>query len=119
MSGLCRIVADPVRYAKGVASIVWRGMVQPTATTRFQLNQFFADTQKAEGLAAYKADPSTYLNRYALETELRAAIERKDIAAMYQAGANPYLLRFFCVNMGVSEPDYLSALHAMKEDRDG
>jgi protocatechuate 4,5-dioxygenase alpha chain len=90
--------------------------VQPTVTTRFQLNQFFADTQKAEGLAAYRADPKTYLARYTLDPELRAAIERKDIAAMYRAGANPYLLRFFCVNMGVTEPDYLSALHGMKED---
>lgn len=82
---------------------------------RYWINKLFYDTQKADGLAAYQAEPGRFLNRYPLSPELRAAVERNDIGALYRAGANPYLLRFYCVNMGVSEEDYLSALRALQE----
>jgi protocatechuate 4,5-dioxygenase alpha chain len=42
-------------------------------------------------------------------------VEANDIGAMYQAGANPYLLRYFCVNMQVPEPEFLGALAALRE----
>ena len=82
---------------------------------RYWLNQFFHETQKAEGLAAYRANPSVHLDRFALSVPLRQAVEGIDIASMYRAGANPYLLRFFCVNMGIREPEYLAAMHAIDE----
>jgi protocatechuate 4,5-dioxygenase alpha chain len=81
---------------------------------RVRINQFFFDVQKAEGLAAYGRDRDAFLTHYAFSPDLRAAIERDDIAAMYHAGANPYLLRFYCVNRGVAEPLYLQAMHAMR-----
>jgi len=83
---------------------------------RVLINQLFYAVQKAEALTAYRRDPGAYLDRYAFSPELRAAIERTDIAAMYRAGANPYLLRFYCVNMGIPEGDYLAALHAMQPE---
>jgi hypothetical protein len=83
--------------------------------SRYWLNQFFADTQKSEGLAAFKSDPQAYLDHYQLSAELRDAVASVDVGALYQAGANPYLLRFFCVNIGVSETEYLGALRALKE----
>jgi protocatechuate 4,5-dioxygenase alpha chain len=81
---------------------------------RVLINRLFYEVQKSDGLAAYRADRGAWLDRYDFSPELRAAIERTDIAAMYRAGANPYLLRFYCVNQGVSEGDYLSSLHAMQ-----
>ncbi len=81
---------------------------------RVLINRLFYDVQKPEGLTAYRADRDAWLDRYDFSPELRAAIERTDIAAMYRAGPNPYLLRFYCVNQGVSEGDYLRALHSMQ-----
>ena len=82
--------------------------------SHYWLNQFFSETQKAEGLSAFRADPQAYLQRYQLSPELQEAVMRVDVATMYQAGANPYLLRFFCVNMGVPESAYLDALHGLR-----
>jgi protocatechuate 4,5-dioxygenase alpha chain len=85
---------------------------------RYWINKLFYDTQKADGLAAYKADPGRFLDRYPFSAGLRAAVEGTDIGALYRAGANPYLLRFYCVNMGVSEDDYVRALHALRVTSD-
>jgi protocatechuate 4,5-dioxygenase alpha chain len=89
------------------------------ATRRDQvlINQLFYDVQKADGLAQFRADPEAFLDRYAFSPEVRAAIAHTDIGAMYRAGANPYLLRFFCVNLGVPEQEYVAALHAIREQR--
>ena len=81
---------------------------------RVLLNQFFYDVQQADGQAAYREDRGLVLNRYAFSPALRTAIETTDIGALYQAGANPYLLRFYCVNLGVPEPEYVQALHALR-----
>lgn len=82
---------------------------------RMLINQFFYDVQKAEGLDAFRSGRESYLDHYDFSPELRAAIVRTDIAAMYRAGANPYLLRFYCVNQGVPEGEYVQALHAMRD----
>jgi len=87
------------------------------ATRRDQvlINQLFYDVQKVDGLAQFRADRDAYLDRYAFTPEVRAAIEHTDIGGMYRAGANPYLLRFFCVNLGVPEQEYVAALHAIRD----
>ena len=87
------------------------------ATRRDQvlINQLFYDVQKAEGLAQFRSDRGAYLDRYPFSPQVRAAIEGMDIGSMYRAGANPYLLRFFCVNLGVGEQDYVAALHAIRD----
>jgi protocatechuate 4,5-dioxygenase alpha chain len=86
-----------------------------SSTDRYYLNKLFYDTQRAEALAAYRDDPESFLKAYRLSPEVRAAVEANDIGAMYQAGANPYLLRYFCVNMQVPEPEFLGALAALRE----
>ena len=82
----------------------------------YLLNKLFYDTQQAETMAAYRGNADGFLDGYGLSAELRAVVERNDIGAMYRAGANPYLLRYYCVNMGVPEPDFLGALAALKDE---
>lgn len=82
----------------------------------YLLNKLFYDTQQADTMATYRRDADAFLDGYGLSPELRAVVERNDIGAMYRAGANPYLLRYYCVNMGVPEPDFLGALAALKDE---
>ncbi len=86
-----------------------------SSSDRYYLNKLFYDTQRPEALAAYRQDPASFLAAYPLSADLRAAVERNDIGAMYRAGANPYLLRYYCVNLGVPEPEFLGALAALRE----
>jgi protocatechuate 4,5-dioxygenase alpha chain len=86
-----------------------------SSTDRYFLNKLFYDTQRAETLAAYRQDPAAFLDAYRLSPEVRAAVAANDIGAMYRAGANPYLLRYYCVNMQVPEPEFLGALAALRE----
>lgn len=82
----------------------------------YMLNKLFYDTQLAETMAAYRQNVEVFLDGYELSPELRAVVERNDIGAMYRAGANPYLLRYYCVNLGVPEPEFLAALAALKDE---
>lgn len=82
----------------------------------YLLNKLFYDTQQVETMATYRHNADAFLDGYGLSPELRAMVERNDIGAMYRAGANPYLLRYYCVNMGVPEPDFLGALAALKDE---
>ena len=79
----------------------------------YVLNKLFYDTQQPDLLDSYRRDPSAFLDDYPMAPELRAAVERNDIGEMYRAGANPYLLRYYCVNLGVPEPEFLGALKAV------
>ena len=80
----------------------------------YLLNKLFYDTQQAAVMSAYRANAEAFLDGYALSQGLREAVVRNDIGALYKAGANPYLLRYYCVNMGVPEPEFLGALAALK-----
>jgi protocatechuate 4,5-dioxygenase alpha chain len=88
-----------------------------SSTDRYYLNKLFYDTQRGERLAAYRQDPGAFLDGYRLSPGVRAAVESNDIGAMYRAGANPYLLRYYCVNMQVPEPEFLGALAALREPK--
>ena len=79
----------------------------------YVLNKLFYDTQQPQVLAAYRRDRGAFLDGYPMTADLRAAVERNYIAEMYRAGANPYLLRYYCVNLGVPEPEFLGALKAV------
>ena len=85
-----------------------------SSSDRYYLNKLFYDTQRAETLAAYRQNPAAFLQSYPLSPTVRAAVDVSDIGAMYRAGANPYLLRYYCVNMGVPEPEFLGALAALR-----
>jgi protocatechuate 4,5-dioxygenase alpha chain len=66
----------------------------------------------------FRADPDAYCRDMPLSADAREMIVANDIGRLYLAGANPYLLRAHCLNLGVSEDDYLGALRAVAEEAD-
>lgn len=82
----------------------------PTAEA-YGLNKvLFELHHKAADLVDYRSDAQAYLGRYDLTPRVRAAIAGNDIAALYLAGANPYLLRAHCIGMRIPEAVSLAAL---------
>jgi hypothetical protein len=78
----------------------------------YWLSKLFFDLQSSPALGeAYRADRRTVLARYPLAPEVRAAIERDDIAALAPR-VNPYLLRFYFVVAGMPEAEFLRRVRA-------
>ena len=85
----------------------------PTAEA-YGLNKvLFELHHKPDDLAAYLDDKEVYLDRYTLTDRARAAIRDNDVAVLYLAGANPYLLRAHCIGMKIPEPVSVGALKAL------
>lgn len=64
--------------------------------------------------ARFFADPAAYIAAQDNLTPRAAdALVRTDIAALYQMGTNPYLLRAYCLQLRVDEQVYLGALRAL------
>lgn len=80
---------------------------------RYGVNRFLYDLQAPERAAAFQRDARAVLDGYPLAPATRQAIERGDIAALYQAGANPYLLYFCASTLGVAPGEVAHALHAL------
>ena len=88
----------------------------PTAEA-YGLNKvLFELHHRPDDLAAYKRDQETYLDRYTLTPRARNAIRDDDVAALYQAGANPYLLRAHCIGMAIPEAVSIGALRSLARE---
>lgn len=87
----------------------------------YQINRILYDVQHdREEEARYFADPKAYVAAHdGLNDDTRKALEQTDIGALYLLGANPYLLRAYCLQLRVPEPDYLAALQAVGEKGNG
>jgi hypothetical protein len=64
--------------------------------------------------AAWRKDKRPILDRYPLRPEIRAAVLADDMAVLGRH-VNAYLLRFYFGLCGMSEPELLARLHALKE----
>ena len=74
----------------------------------YWLSKLFFDLQSTPQLGAeYRADRKKILDRYPLKPEVRAAVEKDDVAYL-AARVNPYLLRFYFVVCGMPEGEFLS-----------
>lgn len=74
----------------------------------YWLSKLFFDLQSSAALGAeYRAGRKKVLDRYPLKPEIRAAVERDDVAAIAPR-VNPYLLRFYFVVAGMPEQEFLS-----------
>jgi|GEM_PF-496750 len=69
-------------------------------------------------IAAWRQDRRPILDRYKLRPEIRAAVLADDIAVLVRH-VNAYLLRFYFGLCGMSEPELLARLHALKEHHHG
>jgi len=73
----------------------------------YWLSKLFFDLQSSPPLGEeYRADRRKILDRYQLRPEVRAAVERDDVAFL-AARVNPYLLRFYFVVAGMPEAEFL------------
>lgn len=62
----------------------------------------------------YFANPRGFIDGFASLTPRAAeALAANDIGKLYLLGANPYLLRAYCLQLRVPEQDYLDALRAV------
>ncbi|HZR71186.1 MAG TPA: hypothetical protein VFB01_19265 [Burkholderiales bacterium] len=74
----------------------------------YWLSKLFFDLQSTPALGAeYRADRAKVLDRYPLKPEVRAAVDKDDVAFL-AARVNPYLLRFYFVVCGMPEGEFLS-----------
>lgn len=67
-------------------------------------------------IAAWRQDRRPFLDRYPLRPEIRAAVLADDMAVLGRH-ANAYLLRFYFGLCGMSEPELIARLHALKEPK--
>ena len=77
----------------------------------YWLSKLFFDLQDAATAAEYRAGRGKVLDRYELKPEVRAAVERDDVAYVAKL-VNPYLLRFYFHAAGMPEEDFLRNIRA-------
>lgn len=79
----------------------------------YWLSKLFFDLHSSPSLGeAYRADRRRVLDRYPLQPDVRAAVERDDVATLAPR-VNPYLLRFYFVVAGMSEAEFLTRIRAV------
>ena len=77
----------------------------------YSLHKLLWDLRRDPELAErFHADPSSVLAGYDLACADRRAIVDRDFRALYKRGANPYLLYFCALQIGVSREDYYAQL---------
>jgi hypothetical protein len=82
----------------------------------YWLSKLFFDLQSSAPLGAeYRADPKTILDRYPLKPDVRAAVERGDVAFL-APWVNPYLLRYYFTVIGMPESEFLSKVRTAGAD---
>ena len=77
----------------------------------YWLSKLFFDLQNPALAAEYRADREKVLARYPLKPEVRAAVERDDVAYAARI-TNPYLLRFYFLVAGMPEDEFLRRIRA-------
>lgn len=81
----------------------------------YRINRLLYDVQHDRTEETrYFANPQAYIGAHTgLSAAATDALARNDIGRLYSLGANPYLLRAYCLQLRVPEQDYLAALRAV------
>ncbi len=80
----------------------------------YRVDRILFDVQHdPEKEARFFADPDQYMAAADLSEEARSALAATDVGTLYLLGANPYLLRAYCLQRRMPEDAYLSALRAV------
>ncbi|HEX2546562.1 MAG TPA: subunit of meta cleavage enzyme [Ramlibacter sp.] len=90
----------------------WR-QDMPTPEAYWMNRVLFDVHHKGDHLERYRQSPDDYMKDIPLPPEMKAAIRDNDIAAMYLAGVNPYLLRAHCLGLRISEKVFVESLRAL------
>jgi Aromatic-ring-opening dioxygenase LigAB, LigA subunit len=74
------------------------------------LTQFLIDVTRGHKADSYVKDPETVLKTSGLANELRTAIEKQDIGALWLAGAHPMALLYFARACGWTSERYYACI---------
>ncbi|GLY70356.1 hypothetical protein [Amycolatopsis taiwanensis] len=77
----------------------------------YALQKLLWDVRKDPALAErFRAEADAVLDEYGIEGAERAAMRSLDFKTLYERGANPYLLYFCALQIGVDRADYYARL---------
>lgn len=77
----------------------------------FELQQLLWDIRKDVALAArFQREPDDLLDSYGIEGPEREAMRSLDFKTLYDRGANPYLLYFCALQIGVDRAEYYARI---------
>lgn len=96
-----------------------RAETDKVALVDYWLSRMMFDlSRNPADVAAWRQDRRPILDRYPLRPEIRAAVMADDMTVLTRH-VNAYLLRFYFGICGMSEPELLARLHALKEPAHG
>lgn len=95
----------------------WR-LMMPTTEAYLLDKVLYELHHKPDDLAAYNQNKAAYLSRFNLSLDMAAKISGNDVAGLYEAGVNPYLLRAHCIGMRIPEDVSLAALRSLMKEGD-
>ena len=88
------------------------------AMSWYAMNQAMAELHLAANRTLFQSDADTYLGRFDLTDDERAALRARDVLRLWDLGAQPYILRAFQRRNGISDEDFNTALAGRRyEDR--
>lgn len=77
----------------------------------YALQKLLWDVRKDPALASrFRTEPDSVLDDYGVEGEERTAMRELDFKTLYDRGANPYLLYFCALQIGVDRAEYYARL---------
>lgn len=76
----------------------------------YAMNQAMAELHLSDNRELFASDPEAYLARFELTDRERAAIRGRDVLALWDLGAQPYILRAFQRRNGISDEAFNEAL---------
>ena len=85
--------------------------------TDYWLSKLFFDLQSPENMKRWREDRDAVLAEYPISADMREAVFTNDIATI-APHVNAYLLRFYFSISGMSDPELLDRLHALKSEKE-
>ena len=85
--------------------------------TDYWLSKLFFDLQSPENMKRWREDRDAVLKDYPISKAMKQAVFSDDIAAI-GPHVNAYLLRFYFSISGMSDPELLERLHALKPQKE-
>lgn len=77
----------------------------------YPLHKFLWELRRDPGLAGrFRADPSAVIDPYGMDPADRDAVMAGDFRALLRRGANPYLVYFCALQIGVSRDTYYAQI---------
>jgi len=79
--------------------------------TMYDLQRLLWDIRKDLALAArFRGEPTAVLDEYGISGHERTAMQSLDFKDLYEGGANPYLLYFCALQIGVGRAEYYARI---------